>query len=172
VLCLRRLVIVKHYASVHGCRVGSGNKLPVKNLRALHQRQRKVNVPHLFVKKEPAQKTPHGFFCLALFGSGFDLGINANLLLISAQSLKPYHAVNLGVQCIIITDAHVQAGMNFRAALANKDVACQNELSVGALGAQSLSMAIASVTGGAHSFFMREQLEIHLKHASTSVLSN
>ena len=40
-------------------------------------------------------------------------------------------------------------------------------LSIRALGAQTLRMAIAPVLRGTHSFFVREQLKIHLKHSYT-----
>lgn len=40
----------------------------------------------------------------------------------------------------------------------------KNELTVGALGPKALAFAVATVTGGAHTFFMGEKLKIQLQH--------
>lgn len=58
--------------------------------------------------------------------------------------------------------------MILRASLANKDVASENELTVGAFGAQTLGFAITTVVRRTRSFFMSEQLYIHKHNHSTS----
>ena len=91
-------------------------------------------------------------------------GINADLLLVAAQSLETHNAVFEGEQGVIAADAHVQAGMDVRAALADDDVTGQRKLTIGALAAQTLAFAVAAVTGRAHTFFMGEKLKIQLQH--------
>jgi hypothetical protein len=56
-------------------------------------------------------------------------------------------------------------GWIFGAALTDEDVARKHELTVRALYAQTLRRAVAAVARAAHSFFVGEQLKIHLKHA-------
>lgn len=73
-----------------------------------------------------------------LFGSSFRLGIDADLLALLVLALELDDAVNLCVEGIIITDANIVAGMDFRSALANENVSRQYELAVAALGAQAL----------------------------------
>ena len=99
-----------------------------------------------------------------LFSSCFRYGIDADLLAGLVLTLELDDAVNLCVQGIIITDANVQAGMDLGAALANQNVASQYELTIAALGAKTLSMAVAAVTGGTHTLLMSEELKIHLEH--------
>ena len=91
-------------------------------------------------------------------------GVNRNLLTILAQTLKADNAVSLGEQGVVGTLAHVGAGVNVGAALANKDVASQNELTVSALGAKALGLGVAAVLGGAHTFFMGEELQTNVQH--------
>lgn len=91
-------------------------------------------------------------------------GIDADLLLVAAQALEAHDAVFLGKQGVILADAHVEAGMDVGAALTHQDVASQNELTIGALRAQTLAFAVAAVAGGAHTFFMSEQLNVYFKH--------
>ena len=91
-------------------------------------------------------------------------GVNRNLLTILAQTLKADNAVSLGEQGVVGTLAHVGAGVNVGAALANKDVASQNELTVSTLGAKALGLGITAVLGGAHTFFMGEELQTNVQH--------
>ena len=72
--------------------------------------------------------------------------------------------MNGGGQNIWLQTGHVVAGMDARATLTHENVAREHELTVGALGAQTLRVAVAAVAGGAHSLFMREKLQIHLEH--------
>ena len=53
--------------------------------------------------------------------------------------------------------------MDLGSALSDKDVAGQNELTVGPLRTKTLRLAVAAVTGAAHAFFM-----CHLNHTSNS----
>ena len=59
------------------------------------------------------------------------LGVHGALPAILAQTLKLDGAVNLGEQGVVLTDAHVDTGMDVGASLANQNVAGQNELTVG-----------------------------------------
>ena len=65
-------------------------------------------------------------------------GVNRNLLTILAQTLEADNTVGLGKQRVIAADTNVGAGVDVGAALADQDVACQNELNISELGAKAL----------------------------------
>ena len=90
--------------------------------------------------------------------------INGCLLAVFAQTLETQDAIDLGEQGVVSTDAHVGAGMNVGTTLANQNVTRQNELTVGALGAKALGLGITAVRGGAHTFFMGEELQTDVQH--------
>jgi hypothetical protein len=54
--------------------------------------------------------------------------------------------------------------MDFCAALADQNVAGQNELSVGALRSETLGLGITAVAGGADALFMGKELQAYVKH--------
>ena len=56
--------------------------------------------------------------------------------------------------------------MDVGAALANKNVARENELTVGALGTKALGLGVAAVLGRAHTFFVGEELKTNVHHNS------
>ena len=91
-------------------------------------------------------------------------GINRNLLTILAQTLEADNTVGLGKQRVIAADTDVGAGVDVGAALADQDVAGQNELTISALGAKALGLGITAVLGGAHTFFMSEELQRNVQH--------
>ena len=84
--------------------------------------------------------------------------INGCLLAILAQTLEAQDTIDLGEQSVVGADAHVGAGMDMSAALANQNVAGEHELTVSALGAKALGLRVTAVLGGAHTFFMGEEL--------------
>jgi len=88
-------------------------------------------------------------------------------LAILAHPLELDLAVDLREQRVVAADADVVARMDMRASLANQNVAGQHELTVGALGAQSLGFRITAVFGGAAAFMMGEELETHFQHGIT-----
>ena len=90
--------------------------------------------------------------------------IYAYFLAILTYSFKFNVAVDKSEKCIILALADIVAGMDVCSALSYKDISRKNELTVRALGAQTLRMAVATVTGGTHSLLMREELKIHLEH--------
>ena len=92
------------------------------------------------------------------------VGVDADGLLARVAGLEADDAVDLGEQRIILADADVGAGMEVRTALANKNVAREDELTVRALRPETLALAVSAVTGRTDAFFMCEQLQIHLKH--------
>ena len=93
-------------------------------------------------------------------------GINASLLAILAELLEAEHAVRLGEQGVVTADTDVDAGMDVGAALANENVAGENELTVGALGTKALRLGVTTVLGRAHTFFMSEELKTNVHHNS------
>ena len=64
--------------------------------------------------------------------------VNANLFSAVLHRLKLNNAISESEKCIVLTNAYVCAGVNFGAALTNKNVACKNELTVCTLYAQTL----------------------------------
>ena len=91
-------------------------------------------------------------------------GVDRDLLAILAQALETDNTVSLGKEGIVGADAHVLAGVNVRAALTHQDVAGQNTLTVSTVGTQALRLGITAVLGGAHTFFMGEELDIDFQH--------
>ena len=92
--------------------------------------------------------------------------VDRDLLAVLAQALETDNTVSLGKEGIVGADAHVLAGVNVRAALTHQDVAGQNKLTVSTLGAQALGLGITAVLGGAHTFFMGEELQTDIQHNS------
>ena len=82
------------------------------------------------------------------------LGVHADALFVSAQTLEFHHTVNQGVQGVVIATTHVVAGMDFGAALTNQDVAGQHKLTVATLGAQTLGLAVTTVARATDTFLM------------------
>ena len=80
------------------------------------------------------------------------------------KTLEANDAVDLRKQRIVLADADVGAGMEMRAALTDKNVAREHELTIRALHAEALRMAVAAVAGGAHSLLVSEELKIHHEH--------
>ena len=95
-------------------------------------------------------------------------GVNADLLLVTAETLETNDAAGLGEQGVILADAYIEAGMDVGAALANKNVAGQYKLTIRTLGSKTLAFAVTAVAGGAHTFFMSEQLKIKFHHDGIS----
>ena len=93
-----------------------------------------------------------------------DLFINRDLFTVLAHALELHSAVNLGEQGIVAALAHVGAGMDVSAALTNQHVAGQNELTIGALDAQSLGLGVTAVLGGAAALLMSEELDVNHHH--------
>lgn len=75
-------------------------------------------------------------------------GVNRSLLTILAETLETEHAALLGVESIVRADTDVDARMDVGAALAHKNVAGENELTVSALGAKALGVRVAAVLRG------------------------
>ncbi len=73
-------------------------------------------------------------------------------------ALRELHgALAQSEQGVVFAAANVLAGMEVGATLANNDVAGDNVLATIALHAKSLRMRIATITGGAKTFFMSHE---------------
>ena len=83
-----------------------------------------------------------------------DFFVNRDLLAVLAHALELYLAVNEGEQGIVLTLTNVGTGVDLSSALSDKDVAGQNELTICSLGTKTLGLAIATVLGRTHTFFM------------------
>ena len=86
-------------------------------------------------------------------------GVNRSLLTILAETLETEHAALLGVESIVRADTDVDARMDVGAALAHKNVAGENELTVSALGAKALGVRVAAVLRGAAALLVGEKLK-------------
>ena len=65
---------------------------------------------------------------------------------------------HLGEQGVVLAAADVQARMDLRAALTDKDVARRNGLAVRALNAKALGLGVTAVLGRTYALFMSEKL--------------
>ena len=90
--------------------------------------------------------------------------VYAALLAILTQSLETDNAVNKSEQSIVLTDTNVHTGMDVSASLTDKDVACQNELTVSTLNAEALRFRVTAVLRGAAALFMGEELKTNFQH--------
>ena len=86
--------------------------------------------------------------------------IDRSLLAVSAESLKLENAVACSKESIVSALADVCAGMHLCTSLTDKNVACEDKLTVASLDAETLGLGISAVLGGAHTFFMSEKLYI------------
>ena len=69
-------------------------------------------------------------------------------------------------QGVVGATAHVGTGVDMRATLANQNVAGQNVLTIRTLGTQALGLGITAILGGAHTFFVGEELQTNVQHIS------
>ena len=95
------------------------------------------------------------------------LGIDGALTAILAQALEFDGTVNQSEQGVVAADTHIDTGMDVGASLANQNVAGQNELTIGALAAQSLGLGITAVLGGTAALVVSEELNTNLQHTIT-----
>ena len=84
--------------------------------------------------------------------------VNRALLAILTQTFETDLAVYQCEQGIIAADPNVLAGMDVSASLANQNIACQNELTICTLYAQSLGLGVTAVTSGAAALFVCKEL--------------
>ena len=97
--------------------------------------------------------------------------VYANLLVVLALALKSDDTVYESEESVILSDTYVGAGVKLGTTLANENVAGENELTVSALGAKALGLGVTAVLGGAHTFFMSEELKTDVHHNNVSILS-
>ena len=70
-------------------------------------------------------------------------------------------------QGVVLATTHVLTGMEVSAALANQNVACENELTISTLGAKTLRLRVTTVLGGAAALLMSKELQIDVHHRVT-----
>ena len=86
------------------------------------------------------------------------VSVNAYLLLISAEALELYSAVNKSEQCIVRTLADIVASVDMCTSLSYQNASGVNLLHVSALYAKSLGLGVTAVLSRTHTFFMSEIL--------------
>ena len=94
------------------------------------------------------------------------LGVHGALPAILALTLELDGTVNQSKQGVVLTNANVDTGMDVSASLANQNIAGQNELTVGTLHAQALSLGITAVLGGTAALVVSEVLNTNLQHGN------
>ena len=99
-----------------------------------------------------------------------DFFVNRDLLAVLVLALELYSAVNESEQSVILTLSDVGAGVDLGPALSDKDIAGQDELSVGSLGTKTLGLAVAAVLGGANALLMSKELQTEFQHHATSII--
>jgi hypothetical protein len=70
---------------------------------------------------------------------------DVDLFAVLAVACEPDGTVRKCVECIIGSDPYVEAGMNVCAALTNKDITCENELSVRSLDTEALGLGVSAI---------------------------
>ena len=94
-----------------------------------------------------------------LYGVLFSVFVYADLLAIFVVALKLYLAAYKCEQGIVGTASYIVAGMDVSSSLANENISREHILTVGALNAEPLGFAVASVLGRTHTFFMCKMLK-------------
>ena len=74
--------------------------------------------------------------------------------------LKAHDTVCLSIKSIVFAQTYIYTGMEVSAALANQNVACENELTISTLGAKTLRLRVTTVLGGAAALLMSKELQI------------
>ena len=92
--------------------------------------------------------------------------LDSAALAVTANALEMNAAINQSVQGVIAADADALTRMDVGAALTDQNVAGQNKLTVAALNAEALGLGITAVLGGAHTFFVGEELQTNVQHIS------
>ena len=78
--------------------------------------------------------------------------------------LKAHDTVCLSIKSIVFAQTYIYTGMEVSAALANQNVACENELTISTLGAKTLRLRVTTVLGGAAALFVGEKLKTDVQH--------
>ena len=95
--------------------------------------------------------------------------VNADLLASLCDRFKLDSAVDKGKQSVVRSATNIVTGMDLGTALANKDIAGENRLTVRSLYAETLRFTVASVLGRTDAFFMCEKLDTDSKHGNLSL---
>src|SRR5699024_10272887 len=90
--------------------------------------------------------------------------VNADFFAVLVHSFEFDFAVNLCEQGVVGAFADVLTGMDVRAALFDKNVAGEHELTVRTFYAESFVFGVTAVFGGTHTFFVRKQLNVYFEH--------
>jgi hypothetical protein len=89
-----------------------------------------------------------------LYDFNLSAGVYAYLFLVAAFALKFNIPRRKSKQRIIVASAYVVARVNFRPPLADKYISCEHKLTVPALYAETLALAVSSVSGTSDTLFM------------------
>ena len=81
--------------------------------------------------------------------------------------LKAHDTVCFSIKSIVFAQTYIYTGMEVSAALANQNVACENELTISTLGAKTLRLRVTTVLGGAAALLMSKELQIDVHHRVT-----
>src|SRR5215216_3812387 len=80
--------------------------------------------------------------------------VDADAPLGTGNRLEPHHAVDLGIDRVVLTDADILTDPELRSALANDDRSRANELAVSPFDAEPFRLAITTVSRAANAFLV------------------
>src|SRR5215211_9221010 len=84
-----------------------------------------------------------------------DIGwVDADAPLGAGHRLEAHHAIDLGVDRVVLADAHVLTNPELRSALANHDRSGTNELAIGPFDTEPFRFAITTVPRAANAFLV------------------
>ena len=90
--------------------------------------------------------------------------VDADLFAVLVLALELDFTVHKGEKGVVRTFADIIARMEVCAALFDNDIAREHELAVSPLDTKPFGLGITAVTGGTHSLFMSEKLNVYSKH--------
>lgn len=90
--------------------------------------------------------------------------LDSAALAVTANALEMNAAINQSVQGVIAADADALTRMDVGAALTDQDITSQDVLTISALGAKALGLAVTAVLGGTNALFVGEELKTNVHH--------
>ena len=94
------------------------------------------------------------------------VGVNADLLLVSALLLELNLARDESEQGVILAQTNIVAGMDGGASLTNDNAAGSYGLTVCCLNTKTLGLAIAAILGRTNALLVGEELQADSQHGS------
>jgi hypothetical protein len=78
--------------------------------------------------------------------------------------LETNHTVSECEKGIVLTATYVLSGVDMSSALSDKNISCDNALTVSLFRTKTLGLGVTAVLGGTNALLMSEELKIKLQH--------